>query len=192
MVSHCVTECNPIDKICAGSWRHSYSTTVFAILMKRWGEEQMAADNTISTSISGHMTARCSLMQHRKKKGHPGLIMSCMDLLPARPVEAERLAPWRLQRDTVWTAWEGEPECHSGHCLEGFLGLVMTGPVTIWAWWPPLYSWPSGRCSPWLQLWRWHPGCQVHPISPKTPGPALPSFNVGLTFVLSYNRLHNK
>lgn len=181
---HCVTECNPIDETCIGSWHLSDSNTMFAMLMKRWREEQMAAEQYhISTSLGGHITAWCSLMQYEQKE-HRRLFKSCMNLLPGQPVEAECIGPWRLQRDTVWRAWEGEPGCHSGHCSEGIPRLGGTGQMTVWAWWPPLSSWPPGGCSPWLQFWRWHPGCPACPTSPETPGPALPSFDVGLTFVL--------
>lgn len=119
-------------------------------------------------------------------------IISCLNLLPELSVKADCFAPWHLQRDIAWRAWEGEPGSHSGHCWEDYLKLEVTGPLMVRAWWPPLSSWPPGVCSPWLQSLRWHLGCPARPISPKTLVPALPSFGVGLTLVLSYNRLHNK
>lgn len=119
-------------------------------------------------------------------------IISRLNLLPERPAEADCFAPWHLQRDIAWRAWEGEPGCHSGHCWADYRRLEVTGPLMAKAWWPPLSSWPPGICSPWPQFLRWRLGCPARPISPETLVPALPSFGVGLTLVLSYNGLHKK
>lgn len=112
-----------------------------------------------------------------------------MNLLPGRPVEAECIGPWRRQRDTAWKAWGGEPARRSGRCWEASLKLGGTRESVRW---PPLSSWRPGGCSPWLQIWRRHPGCPARSISPEAPGPALASSDVGLTLVPSYNRLRNK
>lgn len=160
-----------------------------------WGggeRSRWQQNNAIRTGMGGHGTAWCSLMQHRIKSSLGGPIISCLNLLPEWPVKADCFAPWHLQRDIAWRAWEGEPGCHSGHCWEDYLRLEVTRPLMVRAWWPPLSSWPPGGCSPWLQFLRWYLGCPARPISPKTLVPALPSFGVGLTLVLSYNRLHNK
>lgn len=160
-----------------------------------WGGDERSRwqqNNAISTSIGGHRTAWWSLMQHNTKSSSGVPFVSCANPLPERPVGVDRFAPWRLQRDTVWRAWEGEQGCHSGQCWEGSLRLEVRGHLMVWAWWPRLSSWPPAVCSPWLQFWRWHLGCPTRPICPKTPVPALPSLDVRLTLVLPYNKLQDK
>lgn len=176
MTFHCALY-NPWDKRkekCIGLAEY---LTEAQCLHCSWGGEdrKMGAAEQYSKQLHGRKHHRLlQLQQGRHFKSY---------ILPGRPVEAEHIAPWRLQKDTVWTAWGGEPRCRSGHCWEDFQWPGTRGSMLVKGRWPLLFSWPPGRCSPSLQFWSWHRGCPARPISPDSPGSASPSLRTRLPFV---------
>lgn len=147
------------------SWWAFDWTTMFAILIKRWREEddRWQQSNTANTG--------------ERWKAPQSVIVYYMKVLPGPLAESGRIAPWHLQRDSVWWAWEGEPGCHSSHFWEDFLSPEARRPTPLSVRCSLPSSRPPGRCAPGHQFWSWCPDWPACPISPDSPGPAPPFFS---------------